>query len=303
MVAHPTSVGLTVRIDADATTVAPTDAPTRPLGPVTFLAPKIVLTPLLIASASLAGRRWGAIISGWLLALPLTSGPIAVFISLELGPAAGAQAAAGSLVGASAQVAFAVAYAGASDRFTWPACLALGSLAFAATAAVIPAATPSVLAVLTVVAVVAALAGPLTRSDRPDVALSPALTGPPGLRPGRWDIPARAVVATALVLAISGVAPLVGGHAAGILATFPVYVSVLTTFAHRLGGAAQARGVLRGLVLGLPGFVAFFLVVAATVEPLGIAAAFASALVGALALNLVVLLVTVRRSRPGSDAR
>jgi hypothetical protein len=62
-----------------------------------------------------------------------------------------------------------------------------------------------------------------------------------------------------LVVAIRAAAPIVGGRVAGILATFPVYVSVLTTFAHRLGGPTQAKGVLRGLLIGLPGFAAFFL--------------------------------------------
>jgi hypothetical protein len=207
---------------------------------VSFLAPKVVITPLLIASASLAGRRWGAMTSGWLLALPLTSGPIALFISLDLGSPAGVQVAAGSLLGATAQIAFCLAYAAAASRFGWPGCLAIGGATFAITAvvldtAVLPAATPPALFVLALAAVLAALATPVLRAGAPDAALS-------GVRPGRWDIPARAFVATVLVLAISGVAPFVGGRVAGILATFPVYVSVLTTFAHRIGGSnAGAR--------------------------------------------------------------
>ena len=44
---------------------------------------KLVLTPALIAAASLAARRWGQAVGGWLVGLPLTSGPVAVFIALE----------------------------------------------------------------------------------------------------------------------------------------------------------------------------------------------------------------------------
>ncbi len=254
-----------------------------------FLAPKLVLTPLLIASASLAGRRWGAITSGWLLALPLTSGPIALFISLDLGARAGAQAAAGSLAGATGQVAFSIAYALASKRLSWRGCLAVASLAFAAVAAAIPQADPAVLALIAIGAIVLGLAAPVLRLRRPDAAL-------PGIRreAERWDIPARAVVATILVLAISSAAPLVGGHVAGILATFPVYISVLTTFAHRVGGPSQARGVLRGLILGLPGFAAFFLAVGALVESAGIWAAFAIALGGAVLINIAILTMATR---------
>lgn len=262
---------------------------------MSFVAPKIVITPLLIASASLAGRRWGAITSGWLLALPLTSGPIALFVSLDLGPKAGAQVAAGSLLGATAQVAFCVAYAAASARLGWPGCLAVGSVTFAIAAlalgvVLVPSATAVVLFALAVAWSLAAITLPALRPGRPDAAL-------PVARPSRWDIPARATVATILVLAISGVAPIVGGHVAGILATFPVYISVLTTFAHRIGGASQARDVLRGLVLGLPGFATFFLVVATLVENLGVVPAFTIALAGALVLNGLILAATLRGAR------
>ena len=40
------------------------------------LALKLILTPLLIGGASLAARRWGPAIGGWLVSLPLTSGPV-----------------------------------------------------------------------------------------------------------------------------------------------------------------------------------------------------------------------------------
>ena len=255
-----------------------------------FLGPKLVLTPLLIASASLAGRRWGALLSGWLIALPLTSGPIALFIAFELGPAAGAQAATGALVGATAQVAFAGGYAFGSRRWGWRGALAAASLGYvlaAASLALVVPPYPPLLYAAALAAIVVGLA--VVRSRSPETPL--AVT-----QPGRWDIPARAVVATTLVLAISGLAPVIGGHAAGIIATYPVYISVLTSFAHRLAGPAQAIGVVRGLLLGLPGFSTFFLVVATTLPGWPILAAFGLALAAALAINGSILLVTFRRA-------
>jgi hypothetical protein len=38
---------------------------------------KTVVTPVLIGGASLAGRRWGHQVGGWLAGLSLTSGPLA----------------------------------------------------------------------------------------------------------------------------------------------------------------------------------------------------------------------------------
>ena len=48
---------------------------------------KLLLTPLLIGLVSLAGRRWGPGVSGWLVGLPLTSAPVSLFLTLEQGRA------------------------------------------------------------------------------------------------------------------------------------------------------------------------------------------------------------------------
>ncbi len=46
---------------------------------------KLALTPMLIAAASLAGRRWGPGVSGCLVGLPLTSGPVTFLLALSEG--------------------------------------------------------------------------------------------------------------------------------------------------------------------------------------------------------------------------
>ena len=44
---------------------------------------KLILAPVIIGGASLAGRRWGPAVSGWLVGLPLTSGPVIFFLALS----------------------------------------------------------------------------------------------------------------------------------------------------------------------------------------------------------------------------
>src|SRR5207237_10782738 len=100
--------------------------------------------------------------------------------------------------------------------------------------------------------------------------------------PPAWDIPARMIVTTALVVALTGFAHVLGPRLSGVLAAFPVYAGILTVFAHRLHGAAAAVQVLRGLLLGLFAFAAFFVVLGAALEPLGVAPAFAAATATAL---------------------
>src|SRR5437867_9741650 len=96
-----------------------------------------------------------------------------------------------------------------------------------------------------------------------------------------WDLPVRMVLATGLVLVLTGIAPRIGAHLSGLLSPFPVYAGVLAIFAHRQSGAG-ANAVLRGLLLGLFAFASFFLVLALGLDRLGIGLSFALATLVAL---------------------
>src|SRR5260370_41075861 len=100
------------------------------------LALKLVLTPALIGTATLAGRRWGQSVGGWLVGLPLTTGPVAFFIALDHGTAFAAAAVVGSLVGAVAEAAFSVAYGWSATRSAWLPALLAGPPAYAVPAAI-----------------------------------------------------------------------------------------------------------------------------------------------------------------------
>ncbi len=107
--------------------------------------------------------------------------------------------------------------------------------------------------------------------------------------PPRWDIPARMVVATTLVLALTAAAATLGSRLSGLLATFPVYAGILAVFAHGREGPGPATRALRGLLAGLFGFGAFFVVLAATIEPFGTVRAFVGATVVTLTLQAAAL--------------
>ena len=109
------------------------------------------------------------------------------------------------------------------------------------------------------------------------------------------------VVGTAIVLAITQAAGLLGAQLSGVLAALPVYVSVLAVFAHKLGGPDQALGVVRGLQIGLFGTIVFFLVVTTAIEPLGIALSFAVAVVAVAAVQSVSLRI-LRRPIPAASS-
>ena len=244
---------------------------------------KLIATPVLIGAASLAGRRWGETLSGWFIGLPLTSGPVCWFLAIEQGTGFAAAAARGCLAGAAAEAGFCLAYAIAARKGGWIGSLAAGTLAFAAGAASFQIADPPlwILALIVYGALAAALL------------LMPELaTGRAGFpEPPAWDLPARMAVATALILGLTGIAPLLGAQLSGMLATYPIFGAVLAAFAHHQSGAAAAGRVLRGLLIGLFGFTGFFLCLALAIEPLGIAASFAAATALALSIQGVSLWV------------
>ena len=255
---------------------------------------KLVLTPILIGAASVAGRRWGAFIGGWLIALPLTSGPVTFFIALDQGPAFAANVAVGSLLGVAAIAAFAVAYARAggatgAGRRPWrgrsPPSASSGLVAQPLVG--LPVALLLVLVLASLLAAVRALprAGP---------------DGGPGPAPA-WEIPARMLIGTAIVLVLTAAADALGAGLSGVVAIFPTFAAILTVFAHRRDGFAQAVAVLRGLLTGLYGTACFFVILIVALPPLGVAGGFALALAGCAVIQAAAAPVAAP-ARPSAGA-
>ncbi len=258
---------------------------------MSVLAVKLIVTPLMILAASLVGRRWGAAAGGWLAGLPLTSGPVAVFLAVEHGSGFAAEASAGSLAGVVAQAGFCLAYAFAAP-WGWPAGLLAGAGAFAASALALQAGqfAPAILFALALGALVVTLRF-LPRDFR-----APAPTETPW-----WEIPARMALVTALVVAVTSFASLLGARASGIVATFPLIGAALGVFAHRAHGPRAGVAVLRGMASALFAFAIFFFVVSLAIPRVGIVLAFAAATFAALLVQAAALRLA-RGARPRSAA-
>ena len=242
---------------------------------------KLTLTPVLIGAASLAARRWGPSIGGWLVALPLTSGPVALYLALDHGTAFAAGAARGSMAGLLGDAVFALGYGWLARRHGWLVSMVGGFGCFALAASASQpflGGSPAILFVLVMAAMAVCL-----RFAPPTTATATRVSQP------AWDILARMVIGTLVVLAVTEAATFLGPQLSGIVAAFPVYVTILAVFAHRLEGPEQAVGVTRGLQVGLFGTVVFFLVISAAIEPVGIAGAFGIALVAVAAVQSVSL--------------
>jgi hypothetical protein len=238
---------------------------------------KLILVPLLIAGVTMAGRRWGAAVAGWLSAFPVVSGPILLFMALEQGPAFTAQAAMGTLSAVLAILAFGIAYAWAAIRHHWAVSLMAGFLGYAAAVAGLSLWTPPLWLAASAVAAALLLAPRLYPSLPPSR---------PALAQSFMDIPLRMVAGALLVWLVTHFAARMGPHLSGIFAMFPVMGSVLTVFSHRQSGAAFAIGMLRGMVLGYYAFAAFCVMLAlALPTSIGTLPAFMLALASAVAIQ------------------
>jgi hypothetical protein len=243
---------------------------------LSILAFKLIVTPLLIAAASLAQRKWGGVVGGLIAGLPLTSAPVSAFLAVEHGPDFAARAATGTLLGVTAMSAFCVAYAKLSARSPWWTCT-IAALAICLAVTLILSFVPQHVPIAALITFPALIFLVLFMGRPPHGAR-------PRLRAPWWDIPARMVVATAVVLAITGAASLLGAKWSGLLSTLPVYALVMGVFSHTHGGAAAAQAFLRGVAIGALGSAGFLLVVAATVQNVSLVATYALASVASVAL-------------------
>ena len=148
---------------------------------------KLVLTPLLIGLVSLAGRRWGPAVSGWLVGLPLTSGPVALFLALDQGTAFAARAAVGILAGAVAQVAFCWAYSRLAFRVGWQVAVPLSwGIYFVVVAALVEVTPPLLPLYVAVIALLAVTVALMPRKRAAMVAQPPPAPW--------WDVDRKSVV-------------------------------------------------------------------------------------------------------------
>jgi hypothetical protein len=253
---------------------------------VTLLAAKILLAPLCVVAVSLAGRRWGVAVAGVLGGLPVVAGPILLVETLLHGRSFGADAAAGTLLGLAALTAFVVVYGRIAGSAGPVPSLLCGWTAFLLGVAVLSLAQPPAALSLVVVGACFALGLRL---------LPPASSAPPAIAtPPWWDLPARALAALGLVLALTAVSGALGPHLSGLLAPFPIITSVLAVFTHAHGGVAQVGVLLRNFLFGFYGFAAFCFVLAVALPTMTCAATFGLATAVALAVQATTFLLRSR---------
>lgn len=216
---------------------------------------RFLLAPLLVGAASLAARRWGDTVGGWIAALLFVAGPLLLVMALEQGPAFAAASACTAISGIVALALFALVYAHVCRKLSWPVALATGWIAYLGCAASMRPFTFGVwprLAGALAALVLARWLLPDSRQEPPRAArTTPA-----------WNLPARMGSAALLVGTVATLARLMGPSWSGLLTPFPIATTILVAFSHAQDGPDAVARMLRGYMPALTGLAFFFAILA-----------------------------------------
>ena len=249
------------------------------------LAVKMAVTAGFLLAATMIAERAGPLIGGLVATLPISAGPVYLFLALDHDAHFIAQSALGSLVSNAVNVVFAVTYALLAQKRPLSVCLGGAFAVWAALQFAIGSVQWSLpLAVAFNVAIVATalwIVHPL-RHVRVAAALA------------RWhDLVLRAAMVALLVGTVVTLSFTIGPTLSGNLAVFPIVLSSIMIILHRRIGGPATAAIMANAVIGLGGFGVALGALCLTAERLGAPLALSLALAVSIGGNL--LLYVVRR--------
>lgn len=235
-------------------------------------------------------ERASPFIGGIVLALPIVTAPVYVFIILQQDAGFVAQAALGSLATIGAVLMFLATAVALLARFAMPLTL-LGALgAWLATGLIIrllPYALPVSLGIIAVAGLLAWFLGRNVPMTAPA-----ARSRSPG-----YEIVLRGLTAGLLVAGVSGLAHLLGPKVAGIFASFPVALLTVSWFLPRRLEKAGIRAAWRATQIGMVSHIPFFCSLSLLAPLIGEWPAFAVGVAGSLGVAVTLALLRRRHLR------
>lgn len=208
---------------------------------------KMAVAAVVVVSCSLLAERGGPMVAAMIATLPISAGPVYVFLALEHDAAFIAAGALGSMGSNLANAGLSLVYVLLAQRLGTVSSLGAALSAWFAMVVGLRALEPPFVLMLAATILVFAV---LHRLFRPYLAARPL--NPPG-RPW-YAIPLRAACVALLAGVVTTVSSHVGAGWSGVLAAFPIVLSSLIGMLQpRIGGPATAAIIANG-ALGLMGF-------------------------------------------------
>jgi len=248
---------------------------------------KLAITPLLMWAISLASRRWGGLLGGLLAGMPITSGLVMTFLSLEQGTDFALNAVPGALGGLAAVLATYAFYLYATRRLAIGAAAGLAIVFYGLVAYVLTHWGHLYVSIGVALALIVLLIVASGREPRPEALAR--------VRHRYWEIPLRMVSATALLMITTHLAAWLGPQTSGMLAPIPVIAWPLMVFAHVQNGRAGMAAMVRGNAIGAVGVLAFYLMLSGLMRALGVMPTIVLAMATAVALTVALAGLLRRR--------
>ena len=254
------------------------------------LAAKVACAVVIVIAAARAAERAGPFLGAMVATLPVSTGPIYVFLAIDHGAAFIAQAAILSIASTAGTVAFVAGHALAARRFSTPGSLAIATLIWFGVALLLQLHAWSFAEACLLLAASFALA--MRGLKRFAIAAAPGAG-----RGTRFDLPLRGLLVAALVIATSLASRAFGPEVTGLLAAYPVVFTSLILILQPRGGGAFASAVLVTGLKGLLGFGAALAVLHVAALRTNSAIALVLALLVAVSWNVSLALLRRRRAR------
>jgi hypothetical protein len=234
---------------------------------------RLALVPAAVWLASLAARKWGHSVSGYLGGLPLIGGPLTLYLALDHGVEFASHSATVTLAAAVGQCTHLIVFSHLGRHHRWPMALAGGWASFVVVGTAVsflPLDAPVALLLAALALGIAWRVLPHPREEAPPPAIPPV------------ELRLRLGAAFVLAVVVTWGATTFGPVVSGVLLSVPVTGSIIPPFTLALYGADAVARLVRGFVVGLSGFAAFFFVISAGLASLGILAGFLVAIGAAL---------------------
>ncbi len=247
---------------------------------------KMAITAGFLLAATVTAERFGPLVGGLVATLPISAGPVYLFLALDHDAHFIGQSALGSLVTNADNVIFALSCALLAPKRSLPVTLAgayaVWFLLMWASGAVVWTLTSAVMLNIVVVGFSFWLSAPLRHAPMPRVQR-------------RWyDLVLRAGMVALLVGAVITLSFRIGPAASGNLAVFPIVLTSIMIILHRRVGGPATAAVMANAVIGLGGFCVALVVLYLTADWLGSWLALILTLLVSLCCNRLIYIVRRR---------
>lgn len=216
---------------------------------------KVLVTLFFVGVVTYSQKRWSHSLGGIISSLPITIGPISVFLAIEQGLPFAREAAAGTLLGISSLSTYVIIYIAFAKTRTWYTCWLLGMLGWLIVSFFLTRVPASHL----FAAAIGFSSALIHTFYIAHLTVSHTANQGEGLK--RRDVVARMLTTLVILLTITRFAPTLGPQYSGILTSLPVMWTTFFIFTHVQFGYAALVNFFRGAAMGYFGLVVFFLVV------------------------------------------